>query len=870
MATYSRHDQRRSLKALRRPLLLTRLGMLAERLVRTLWPLFTIALLVLAVLMLGVQDLVPIEVVWVGAVVTVVAALAALVHALRRFRIPGRDEALDRLDSSLKGRPIRALLDDQAIGQGDAASTAVWRAHQSRMAAQAAQAKPVPADLNTAPRDPYALRYVAMVAFAVALLFGSIWRVGSVAEMTPGGGETLASGPVWEGWIEPPRYTGRPTLYLNDLAAGALDVPLGSLITVRLYGEVGALTLAETVSARTGEVPPASAPAQDFIVRQSGSLEIVGPGGRAWEVAVLPDAPPSVTRDGAPETTAMGETTLPYTAKDDYGVEAGEARFRLDLASVDRRFGLAIAPEDRPDLVVPLPIPIAGDRSEFEEALVEDFSKHPWANLPVTLELSVLDAAEQQGVSEQSQLVLPGRRFFDPLAAAIIEMRRDILWNRDNTGRAAQILRTSAHRPDDIFRKETTALRTRKLIERMETLAAYDMSDETQSDLAEDLWGLALTIEEGDLADALARMERARERLEEAMRNGASKEEIAELMRELRQATEDYLNQMRRQAELDSEQGDQPQPGMDENTMMMTQDDIQRMMDRIQELMEQGRMAEAEQALRELQELLENLRMSQQAQQGGGQNPGQQAMEGLAETLRQQQGLSDEAFRDLQEQFNPNAQQGENPGNRGRDGAQGQGQSHQPGQQPGQGQGQAQGQGQQGQPGEDGQQSLEQGLADRQRELRDELRRQQGNLPGGGTPEGQAARDALDRAGRAMDGAEEALRNRDYSEAIDRQSQAMDALREGMRNLGEALAQQQQDGQPGQGQSEADRRGQNRDPLGRETGGDGSVGTDQQMLQGEDVYRRAQELMDEIRRRSAEANRPEEELDYLKRLLDRF
>lgn len=861
MATFSRHDQQRSLKALRRPLALTRLGMLAERLVQSLWPLFAIALGVLAALMLGLQDLVPIEAVWSAAVVAALASLAALVHALRRFRVPGRGDALARLDATLPGRPIRALLDEQAIGQDDAASTAIWRAHQSRMAARAAGAKAVPGDFNTARRDPYALRYVAMVAFAVALLFGSIWRVGSVTDMTPGGGEALASGPVWEGWIEPPRYTGRPTLYLNDLDGGEIDVPLGSLITVRLYGEVGALTLAETVSARTGEVPPASAPAQDFIVRQSGSLEIAGPGGRTWTIAVLPDLPPTVTRNGEPETTAMGQTTLPFAAKDDYGVEAGEARFRLDLASVDRRYGLTLAPEDRPDLVVPLPIPIAGDRSEFEEALIEDFSKHPWANLPVSLELTVLDAAEQQAVSEQSQLTLPGRRFFDPLAAAVIEMRRDILWNRENTARAAQILRTSAHRPDDIFRKETTALRTRKLIERMETLAAYDMSDETQERLADDLWGLALTIEEGDLADALARMERARERLEEAMRNGATNEEIAELMRELRQATEDYLNQLRRQAELDSEQMDRSPPQMDENTMMMTQDDIQRMMDRIQELMEQGRMAEAEQALRELQQLLENLRMSQQAQQGGGQNPGQQAMEGLAETLRQQQGLSDEAFRDLQEQFNPNAQQGENPGNRGRDGAQGQGQSHQPGQQPGQGQGQAQGEGGQG---------LEEGLADRQRALRNELRRQQGSLPGTGTPEGDAAREALDRAGRAMDGAEQALRDRDYSEAIDQQSQAMDALREGMRNLGEALAQQQQDGQQGQGLSEADRRAQNRDPLGRETGGDGSVGTDEQMLQGEDVYRRAQELLDEIRRRSAEADRPEQELDYLKRLLERF
>ncbi len=876
MADFSQHDQRRTIAALRWPLALTRFGMFAERLVSALWPLFTVVLLVLAALMLGLQDLVPIELVWTGMVVSVLGALASLIHGLRVFRLPSKQEALDRLDASLSGRPIRALLDDQVIGQEDAASSEVWRAHQARMADRALAAKPVAAKINTAPKDPYALRYVAMVAFAVALLFGSVWRVGSVADMAPGSTTGLATGPVWEGWIEPPRYTGQPTLYLNDQASGALDVPLGSLITIRLYGEVGALTLQETVSARVGEVPAASDPAQDFIVRQSGSLEIAGPGGRVWDVSVRPDSAPSVAQEGEIETTALGEMTMPFTARDDYGVEAGEARFVLDLASVDRRYGLQIAPEERPALIAALPIPIAGDRAEFSEALVEDFSKHPWANLPVVLEMSVLDAAEQQGLSEPLPMTLPGRRFFDPLAAAVIEMRRDILWNRENLARSAQILRTAAHLPDDIFRKETTALRVQNLIRRMETLAAYDLSDETQDALAEDLWGLALTIEEGDLADALERLERARERLEEAMRNGATDEEIADLMRELRQATDDYLRQLSRQAQLDAEQnqengGTPPDP----NAMQLSQDDLQRMMDRIQELMEQGRMAEAEQAMQELQELLENLRMSQ-SQQGGGQSAGEQAMEGLADTLRQQQGLSDEAFRDLQEQFNPNAQAGENQGNTGRNGGQGRGQDHEGGQQQGEGQqggeGQAQGgqqQGEGGQQGQSGEGSLEGDLADRQRALRDELRRQQGSLPGAGSPEGDAARDALDRAGRAMDDAEDALRNQEYADAIDNQSQAMDALREGMRNLGEMMA-QQQEGQEGQGTSEADRRAENRDPLGRETGGEGDSSTSQQLLQGEDVYRRAQELLDEIRRRSAEAERPEEELDYLKRLLDRF
>jgi len=42
------------------------------------------------------------------------------------------------------------------------------------------------------------------------------------------------------------------------------------------------------------------------------------------------------------------------------------------------------------------------------------------------------------------------------------------------------------------------------------------------------------------------------------------------------------------------------------------------------------------------------------------------------------------------------------------------------------------------------------------------------------------------------------------------------------------------------------------------------------MLQGEDVYRRARKLLDEIRRRSGDQSRPDVELDYLKRLLDKY
>ena len=868
MANSFDDDRPHGLKALRWPLFWTRTGMFAEAFWRATWPLAAVVLVVLGVLMLGLQDSVVIEAVWGVAVVAVVAAVGALIYALSRFRVPTRMAALVRLDETLPGRPIQALMDTQAFGDGDAASSEVWRVHQKRMADRAAAARPVPADLRIARRDPFALRYVAVLIFAVALIFGSIWRVGSVSNMTPGAGDGLAGGPVWEGWAESPRYTGRPTIYLNDIPEGQLDVPAGTLITLRLYGEVGALTVAETVSGRVADVSAASASEQDFTVVKSGDIAISGPGGRMWSVAVVPDEAPSVAILNAPESDALGEMSLPFQASDDYGVEAGEARISLDLPSVDRRHGLAIDPDPRPELIASLPMPFAGNRAEFEEKLIEDFSEHPWANLPVRVVLSVLDAAEQQSESEPSQFILPGRRFFDPVAAAIIEQRRDLLWSKANVVRIAQILRAVSYRPDEVFRKEVDQLRMRRVISKLETLASYGMTDDQQAQIAQDMWDLALNIEEGDLSSALERLRRAKERLNQAMRDGASPSEIEELMRELRRATDDYMQQLSRQAERDSEQNEQGQPQSGDQ-MQMTQDDLQRMMDRIQELMEQGRMAEAEQALQELQEMLENMRVTQGQGGEGGQSPGEQAMEGLAETLREQQGLSDQAFRDLQEQFNPDAQAGESQGNEGRNGGQGQGQQHSQG---GEGQGE-QNDGQQGggggeQPqngqGQDG------SLADRQQALRDELNRQQGNLPGAGTPEGDAARDALDRAGRAMDGAEEALRNDDFADAIDNQSRAMEALREGMRALGESMQQEAQNGQQGQGMADSDRRADARDPLGRDPGSNGSVGTEEGLLQGEDVYRRARDLLDEIRRRSGDGERPDIELDYLKRLLDRF
>ena len=80
---------------------------------------------------------------------------------------------------------------------------------------------------------------------------------------------------------------------------------------------------------------------------------------------------------------------------------------------------------------------------------------------------------------------------------------------------------------------------------------------------------------------------------------------------------------------------------------------------------------------------------------------------------------------------------------------------------------------------------------------------------------------------------------------------------------------QQQQGGQGEQRGGPDGRDQ-RDPLGREAGERGALGSDSPLADGEDVYRRAEELMEELRRRSGETERPQVERDYLERLLDFF
>src|SRR6185437_5346042 len=393
------------------------------------------------------------------------------------------------------------------------------------------------------------------------------------------------------------------------------------------------------------------------------------------------------------------------------------------------------------------------------------------------------------------------------------------------------------------------------------------------------MWDMALAIEDGDLANAAEELRRLQDQLMDALERGAPDEEIRALMDKLRQAMARYMQQLARNAQRGNQQMGQIPPG----ARMMSQKDLQDLLKAIEDLARTGNRDMARQMLAQLMQMLENMKMmagrgGQPGQQGGqqqGQNNPQQnamndALQGLGDLLGGQRQLLDRTFRAQRGQ----GQQGQQGQGQQGQGQQGQGQQ---GGQPGQGQGQGrfgqfpfgqfgqpgQGQfGQQGQPapGQQGQPIPGQdpnALAQDQQGLRDKLDKIiQGlgkngvQMPGG-----------LDQAGREMGQSRDSLSGNQLQNSEQAQQRALDNLRNSAQQLAKNIMAANGQ-QPGAGN---DQQGERTDPLGRPLDQAGSMAGGNVKIPDQSDLARAREILEELRRRSGEATRAQEELDYIDR-----
>lgn len=794
---------------------------------------------------------------WLRLLSVAVFALAALasLYPLSRFRLPERDEVDRRIETTnaLKHEPVAVQSEELASGNSDPFARALWDEHRRRMAEQLKGLHGSLPRTGVPERDPWGLRAaVALVAVtAFAFSFGPLGgRLGD-ALRTHQSAETIP--PRIDAWVTPPRYTGRAPVFLTADANAAeqkFTVPTGSKVVVRVIGgsgeevltqqfedggeatDIPALAPAATGTAQTTATPAGTRSFELTLDRTTALTLTDGSQPFAnWSFAITPDRPPVVTFSKEPGRALNGTLELTYTIDDDHGAASGNALIALP--------DNALAADARPLFKAPdlgLSLPRRGVEKK-EATITKDLTEHPWAGTQIRMTLSALDDAGQEGFSEPKTFILPERPFSNPLARAIIEQRRMLALDANSKSQILDMLDAITIRPDETIKNSGHYLALSSLDARLKLAR----SDEQLRDVVAYMWQIARGIEDGGLSDAERRLRQAQEALKQAIEQGASDQEIEQRMAELREAMQEFLKEFAQRAEQN-----QNAQQMDPNAQELTQDDIDKMLDQIEELAKQGAKDQAQQLLSQLENLMNNLQMgqNQQGQQGQQSQQGQmrQQMNKLGDLMRRQQEMMNQTNR-LQQQ-REQGQQGE-----GQEGQQGQN---------GKGQGKN-GQGQPMSPEElaDALRGLQQG----QGQLQSDLEQLMDDLKGLGIKPGQEFGEAGDSMGQAG----ESLGRAEGNEAVDQQSSALDALRRGAQGMMEQM--QQAMGEDGPTGNRGQRSADDRDPLGRPKATTGADDGRSVKVPGEIDIQRAREILEAIRRRLGNALSPQMEKDYLERLL---
>ena len=795
--------------------------------------------------------------------------LGALALRLRGIDWPSIDRADRMLEArnALSHQAIR--VQDDRPATGDAFAEALWREHQARMARMIGSLRTGTPEPDIARHDRHALRAVPVLLVVIAFAFSYSNRGGLLADVVTFRAPVEAAPDVRiDAWVTPPAHTSKAPVFLTgngqvqsaEAAKGEIRIPQFSELTVRVTGGSGDEQVsyqasgeemvtairpeeekpkdakAEGAKTEDAKAPVATANAartMHYKILKDGTLTVDG---RTWAFSVIPDRVPEIAFDGIPKRTVAAALEISFIAKDDYGLQEAHAEIVPVEQSKDARPLYPL-----PDYRLDLPRRAARDAKGTTS---RNLSEHPLSGKRVKITLVAKDGAGQEGRSQPVEMVLPAKAFFEPLAAAVAEQRQVFALDANQLPYAIALNEALTIRPEETIPNLTHFLLLQSANARMKLSRTDDQMRET----ADYLWEIALGIEDGNLSLADRRLREAQKALSEALERNASDEEIAQLMKELREAMQAYMQELARQAAKNG----QMQQNAQQQGRVLRQQDLQRMMDQIENLARSGARDQAQQMLSELQRMMNNLQAGrpQQGQQGQQNDAMRQQMDKLGELMQKQQQLMeqtfqfDQALRDRQMRGDPM------PGEEGE-------QSQQ-------------------QPGDNGsgQQPTDQMTAEQLRDALKKLQQQQdalgkqlGELQDALKGMGLEPGEGFGQAGREMKGASEALGEGQGESAVGSQGRALEALRQGAQNM---MSQMQAMGQgqgPGEGMPQAGRNG--RDPLGRErnVNGQGPDFGGPTKIPEEIDIQRAREILDEIRRRLGTGAAPGFERDYLERLL---
>ena len=609
-------------------LLAARLALVWEALWPALWPALALSGIFLFITLGDLWRVMPAGLHAALLVLFVIALVAALRFALAGVAWPDARAAYRRLEraNGLAHRPLSAQGDVLAGERWDPSSRALWDAHRARQRAIPAGLKVGWPRAGLLGRDPYALRVALLLGVFVATVAAAGHRAERLRAAFEVAGTPRPAAAV-DAWITPPAFAGAAPIFLTGRHRGrrTIAVPRGSRLTVRVHGAAGRPRLVVDGRGRALDAVDRDDWAFKAAIRRGRDFAVIDDSGplARWRLAVIPDLPPKIAFDGTPRATPTAALRIAYRGSDAYGI--------AKLAATFRRAGSARVVTRALALSAP-------DAKAFKGVGFVDLTADPWAGLAVDARLVATDLAGTQGTSAAMTVTLPERTFRNPVARAVIALRRRLARDPAQRFEVAAGLAALAAEPD-AYRNDSVVLLAL-------TVAAAELRDDGSAAARDDvlglLWNTALRLEDGAVSFAREALRRAERRLMSAMTGKAPAAEIRRRLQALQDALDRFLAAARQQA---AAAGDLARPGVTPpGAQAVTPAALQDLMRRLRALSETGAQAAARQMLARLESLLERL------QTGYAPPPPMSPEIGrLSNLMARQRRLLDRSFRALPE-----------------------------------------------------------------------------------------------------------------------------------------------------------------------------------------------------------------------------
>ena len=767
--------------------------------------------------------------------------IAILARDIKGFSLPTRRDVDRRLEtnSALKHRPLSGA-DDEPISDTD---KMLWLREKQRKARLLGGLKPPSPRPMIAVLDKRGFRLAILIALICGFVVAGEERA---LRLTQGlmpfrewttGQEQATSQIAF--WITPPEYT--QIKRIEPLAAqAALQIPQGSKATLNVPSSVFSGLFPPTLIAGEKEFETvlqddgtysleAELPRTDSLTLRTGLFKR-----RQWDVQYIPDTPPQIKILEEPKALSNAQVQVPVGLYDDYGVERLHMRMMLDPSVGAPPLGWPF--EEMRSVLSP-------PKTDFQIAPVYDLASHPWAGLPVTFTFTAHDHQDQIAQSAPVKFVLPERNFTHPVAQKIIEVRKYLTWNADAPYReSAMALEGLLYRPDLYGYDTRVYLPLRSAASR---LYYNEPSADVSLSVIALLWDIALYLEDGNLSLAARDFKAAQQELERLLQDpNATESEISAAMQRLRESFAEYMLSLAREMQKNMAENGQMQLPPEMLGQIMSMDDLAAMLDQMEADMMAGDKSAAQDMLSKLQRLMDMTNPANQQAMPPDMQMMQQGINELQELVERQEKLRDQTSKqaelmdmmqgfdinDFAEQFGLDAKDLKKEETPFVDTSEHKGEQ-------------------------------------------EALRYMLGQLM-------LAADEKIGEIPESMGLAEQAMRNSESQLGENRpalsvtfQDEALEHLKNAQQQMAQQLAQrmQQMTGFSFGGMA----GGMQYDPLGRpmmgEQDGDDNPGIGSDIeVPSESSRKRVREILEELRSRAAQRGRPQEELEYYRRLLKRF